>query len=61
MKLNEFMFNTFTRTRDITMGLWPHRLVTGFLTLDQILAGTLVEFCDVIIIFESWVFFSLTF
>ena len=31
MKLNEFMLNTFIRTRDIIMDLWPHRLVTGFL------------------------------
>ena len=31
MKLNEFMLNTFMRTRDIIMDLWPHQLVTGFL------------------------------
>ena len=31
MKLNEFMHNTFMRTRDIVTNLWPHQLVTGFL------------------------------
>ena len=31
MKLNEFMLNTFIRTRDIIMDLWPHWLVNGFL------------------------------
>ena len=53
MKWNEFILNTFMKTRDITMALWPQRLVTGFLeTSDRILAGALVEFCDVINIFE---------
>ena len=36
-------------------GLWPHWLVTCFLNWrprDRILAGTLVEFCDVINIFD---------
>ena len=53
MKLNEFMLNKFMRMRDIIVNLWPHRLVS-----DRILAGTLVDFCDVINVFEFGVFLS---